>query len=283
MHGLVDWDWDIPGVTVPALHVPRRAGGVAAAPARRPATSRATGTRGALLGLACVVAGLIVVSAGLPMLADQKASDAQAVSANAGAGELQHAAAEADLAARLDPTSVRPLLASAAIAEGRGRLLDSRGFLLDAVDRQPYSVVAWQRLLELALKTADRQGARAAASRLLELDPIGSGTLALTGRLVLFEVPAASSPTATGTPLSPRYNAGPLVAPAPGTARHAAAAGRRRRYRRTPPRCARSRARRSARSSIATCSSTACASRMPRGPNMRHGMPRSRYRRMSVA
>jgi hypothetical protein len=216
VHGLVDWDWDIPGVTVPALMFL----GVLAASPRRPrgGLDRATGTRGALLGLACVVAGLIVVSAGLPMLADQQASDAQAVSANAGPSELQSAAAEADLASRLDPTSVRPLLASAAIAEGRGRLLDSRGFLLDAVNRQPYSVVAWQRLLELALKTADRQGARAAASRLLELDPRGSGTLALTGRLVLFEVPAASSPTATGTPLSPRYNVGREVfdTPPPG-------------------------------------------------------------------
>ena len=53
-----------------------------------------------------------IVSAGLPMLADQKASDAQAVSANAGAAELEDAAAEAELAARLDPTAVRPLLAA---------------------------------------------------------------------------------------------------------------------------------------------------------------------------
>jgi hypothetical protein len=219
VHGLVDWDWDIPGVTVPALlflGVLAAAHSQPRAPA--PVLRDATGTRSLALALACVCAGLVIVSAGLPMLADQKASDAQAVSSNAGPAELQDAAADADLAARLDPTAVRPLLASAAIAEGRGRLLDARARLLDAVNRQPYSVVAWQRLLELALKTADRQGARAAASRLLELDPIGSGTLALTGRLVLFEVPAASSPTATGTPLSPRYNAGPAVAPAPGTA-----------------------------------------------------------------
>ena len=37
----------------------------------------------------------------------------------------------------------------------------------------------------------------------------------IAGGLVLFEVPAASSPTATGTPLSPRYDAGPAVAPLP--------------------------------------------------------------------
>ncbi len=214
VHGLVDWDWDIPGVTVPALiflgvlvGTPWRAGS-------EPHVHRGTGTRGALLALACVAACLLIVSAGLPMLADQKASDAQAVTANAGAAELEDAAAEADLAARLDPTAIRPLLAASAIAQGRDRLLDARRYLLDAVDRQPYSAVAWQRLLELALKTADRQGARAAARRLLELDPIGTGTRTLAGRLVLFEIPAGSSPTATGTPLSPRYS-GPAVAPTP--------------------------------------------------------------------
>lgn len=216
VHGLVDWDWDIPGVTVPALMF---LGVLVATPwAPRggpPAIRSATGTRGLALALACIAAGLLIVSAGLPMLADEKASSAQAVSKNAGAAELQDAAAQADLAARLDPTAVRPLLASAAIAQGRGRLLDARTSLLEAVDRQPYSAVAWQRLLELALKTADRPGAQAAARRLLELDPIGKGTLALTARLVLFEAPASGSPSATGTPLSPRYEAAPLVAPAP--------------------------------------------------------------------
>ena len=167
VHGLVDWDWDIPGVTVPALLF---LGLLAATPWRPrsgpPVFDRATGTRGALLGLACVVAGLLVVSAGLPMLADQKASDAQAVSADAGAGELQHAAAEADLASRLDPTAVRPLLASAAIAEGRGRLLDARS--LPAGCRQPPAlqrrrVAAAARARAEDGRPAGRAGRRAAA------------------------------------------------------------------------------------------------------------------------
>ncbi len=218
VHGLVDWDWDIPGVTIPALIFLGLLAGTPWRPRSEPLPSDgATGTRGALLVLACVAACLLIVSAALPMIADQKATDAQAVSENAGAGELEDAAAEADLAARLDPTAIRPLLAASAIAQGRGRLLDARRFLLDAVERQPYSAAAWQRLLELALKTADRQGARAAARRLLELDPIGSGTRTLAGRLVLFEVPAGGSPTATGTPLRPRYSGGPAVAPAPAT------------------------------------------------------------------
>jgi len=217
VHGLVDWDWDIPGVTVPVLiflgvlvATPFESRGVA------PVLRSSTGTRGLALALACVFAGLVIVSAGLPMLADQKASSAQSVSADAGAAELQNAAADADLATRLDPTAVRPLLAAAALAEGRGRLLDARGFLLDAADRQPYSSAVWFRLLELALKTADRPGAKAATRRLLELDPIGSGARALAGRLAIFEVPAAGSPTATGTPLSPRFDASRgAVTPAP--------------------------------------------------------------------
>lgn len=216
VHGLVDWDWDIPGVTVPVLLF---LGVLAAAPreprGRMQTLRSATGTRSLALAIACVVAGLVIVSAGLPMLADQKASAAQAVSTNAGPAELQDAAANADLAARLDPTAVRPLLAAAALAEGRGRLLDAQRFLVDAAERQPYNSVVWFRLLELALKTADRRGAKAATQRLLELDPIGSGARALAGRLAIFEVPAAGSPTATGTPLSPRYDASQAITPAP--------------------------------------------------------------------
>jgi hypothetical protein len=78
--------------------------------------------------------------------------------------------------------------------------------------------------MNLALDMADRRGARAAARRLLELDPIGKGTLALAARVVLFSVPASESPTATGTPLSPAYSAAtvtpgptPQAGPASGT------------------------------------------------------------------
>jgi hypothetical protein len=223
-HGVVDWDWDIPGVTLPALLFL----GVVAArrpPARVGAArqySITAGGRALALGLACVVLGLAIVSAGLPMLADAKATAALAVSNDAGEAELEHAAAQADLAARLDPTAVRALLAAAAIEQGRGRWLDARRYLLQAVDRQPYSSAVWERLLRLALATADRPGAQAATRRLLELDPRGTSSRALAGRLVLFRAPAASSPTATGTPLSPAY---PVALPAVAGTSGAAATG----------------------------------------------------------
>jgi hypothetical protein len=152
------------------------------------------------------------------MLADSKASAALAVSNDAGEAELEHAAAQADLAARLDPTAVRALLAAAAIEQGRERLVDAQRYLLQAVRRQPYSSAAWERLLRLALQTADRPGAQAATRRLLELDPLGTPARALAGRLAVFRTPANASPTATGTPLSPAYAVAPPVTPTPGAA-----------------------------------------------------------------
>ncbi|MDQ3678868.1 MAG: O-antigen ligase family protein [Actinomycetota bacterium] len=225
VHSFVDWHWDIPGVTVPALlfvgvliAIPRE---VAWSRLPTEPLERPLGPRGAALAAACVVLGLAIVSAGLPALADSKADSALVVSDDAGAKELRDATAEAELAARLDPTSVRPLLVSAALAQNRDRLVDARRYLLQAVDRQPYSTAAWERLLRLALLTADRPGAQAAAKRLLELDPMGASARLLAARLALFSVPSATSPTATGTPLAPKYApAAPATpnAPAPGTA-----------------------------------------------------------------
>ncbi|MDX6676957.1 MAG: hypothetical protein QOE31_1009, partial [Solirubrobacteraceae bacterium] len=226
VHGFVDFDWDIPGITVPALLF---LGVLAARPARRDAGGALVATdagggaggaggaapRVAALALACLVLGVVMVSALLPLWADTKASSALAVTTTAREPELRDAAAQAETSARLDPTAIRSLLAAADLAQNRGRLLDARRYLLQAVDRQPYSVTAWRRVFLLARDMADRPGARAAARRLLELDPIGKGTLALVGRLVLFSVPASGSPTATGTPLSPAYSTATGVAPAP--------------------------------------------------------------------
>ena len=190
LHGFVDFDWDIPGVTIPALAVPRRARrgtgaprGPHAAAAPLGSGSAAVAPRAAALALACVVLGLVIVSAWLPQWADSKANSALAISTDAKEPELRKASATAQTGSRLDPTAVRSLLAAADLAQNRGRLLDARRYLLQAVDRQPYNLTAWRRILLLALDTADRRGANAAAQRLLELDPIGirDGTLSLAG------------------------------------------------------------------------------------------------------
>ncbi|MCA1682496.1 MAG: O-antigen ligase family protein [Actinobacteria bacterium] len=209
VHGLVDWDWDIPGVTVPALlflgvlvAVPRE---VAWSRLPTEPPERPVGLRAAALAAACVVLGLAIVSASLPSWAESKSDAALVVSKDAAEQELKDKTAEAELAARLDPTSARPLLIASALAQNRGRLLDARRYLLRAVERQPYNAGAWARLLQLSMLTADRSGVQAAGRRLLELDPISTSVRQLASRLALFSIPAAASPTATGTPLSPKY------------------------------------------------------------------------------
>ncbi len=119
--------------------------------------------RVAALVVVCIALGLVIVSSLLPGLADSKATSALAVTTQADEAELQDAAATAEAGARLDPTAVASLLAAANLAQNRGRLVDARRYLLQAVDRQPYNVTAWRRLLALALDTADRRGAKAAA------------------------------------------------------------------------------------------------------------------------
>lgn len=211
VHGFLDWDWDIPGVTLPALIFL----GLLVAIPRRPGTQqlptepldRPVGAGGAALAATVVLLCLVIVSAALPLWADSKASSALLVSTNAGDAERKQATAEAELAARLDPTSVTPLFAAASLAEGRGRLVDARKYLLQAVDRQPYSAAAWLRLLRIAIVTADHPGAQVAVRRLLELDPLGSSGPIFAGQVALLRVPPAASPTATGTPLSPKYDA----------------------------------------------------------------------------
>jgi len=229
VHSLIDWDWDIPGVTVPALlflgvlvAIPRRdlRRQLPTGPPQRP-----VGARGAALVAACLLLGLAIVSAWLPALADSKSDSAVLVSTDADDAERGRATAQAELAARLDPTSVRPLLAAASLAEGRGRLLDARNYLIEAVDRQPYSVAAWIRLLRLAIVTADRPGAEAAGRRLRELDPLSSGSRSSAARLALFSVPASASPTATGTPLSPKYSASAAASTTPAPPGQGPAAG----------------------------------------------------------
>jgi hypothetical protein len=206
VHACADWDWDIPGVTVPVLLMLGVLG------ARRPAApdpvavglEEARPARALALGLAALVAAAVVVSAALPAWSQHKADAALGtVQADRSPAALEDAAAGAELAARLDPLAVRPLFAAAAVAEARDRLLEARGHLLEATERQPYSIEAWRRLTRIALALADREGVRRASQRVLELDPADPETIRFVSRAQGILAPPEASPTATGTPLPP--------------------------------------------------------------------------------
>ncbi|MCW2991630.1 MAG: hypothetical protein JWM73_2224, partial [Solirubrobacterales bacterium] len=102
----------------------------------------------------------------------------------------------------LNPLDTRPLFVAAAVAAARGRLLEARAALLEAVDRAPEDPQAWGRLAGLAFQLADRQGYVRAIQREFQLDPhnpVAEGQLSLA--LQFLALPASSA-TATGTPLT---------------------------------------------------------------------------------
>ena len=156
-----------------------------------------------MLAAAAVIACLYLVSVVLPAWSQSKADGALAAADrdDATPGQLQAAAADADLASRLDPLDVDSLYAAAAIADRRDRLLEERRILLKAVRRQPSAEGAWERLALLAVRLGDGPGAVTASQRALDLDPRNPRLRTLAQDAWAFATPPQDSGPATGTPL----------------------------------------------------------------------------------
>ena len=209
VHGLVDWDWDIPAVTLPPLIF---LGVLAARPGPRPAAapfgdpepSGAAVRAFAVVGAALLLCGLIA-SAVLPEISQSRTEAAETASSP------DTAARDADVAARLNPVAVRPLIVASSIEVRRGRLVEARKRLLEAAGRQPENPEVWFRLAQLSQQLADTSGYQTAIKRFAQLDPKNPVTGALLTQALAIEAPANASATATGTPLP----GAPLTAPAP--------------------------------------------------------------------
>ena len=199
VHGVVDWDWDIPAVTLPPLIFlgvlaatagPRRRAEPFADPEERGVGGRALALAATALLVCCALA-----SAVLPALS-QSRTEAALTASSPGT-----AARDADVAARLNPVAVRPLIAAASIEVRRGRFLEARRRLLEAAGRQHESSEVWLRLALLSQQLADRDGFRTAIARFAQLDPVNPVTAALERQAIALQAPPNASATATGTPL----------------------------------------------------------------------------------
>ncbi len=208
VHSLFEWDWDIPAVTLPMLLC---LGVVAARPARggggRPLTARGLVMTGVTVGFV-----LFTVSALLPAIAKTKTSSALEAVGNdkVSQAQLADAAAQAELAARLNPLSPDPLIAASDIAERRKRPDQARAYLLRAVRRQPYDVDAWTHLIRTEFLRGDRAAVRRASVKALDLDPISAATFGLAYRARQNSVLPSESTSATGSPLPTQV---PITAP----------------------------------------------------------------------
>ena len=220
VHSLYDWDWEIPGVTLPALlflgvlggslrrAVRRRGRGWGPLPAAAPTTPRPLACA---LGVGAIAACLAAFTASVivPRLAAAKASQALVAASRASSADLRPALATALESSRLDPLSDAGLKAASTIAVHLGRVSQARRLTLEAVSRQPTDAQAWQQLAfqDFALG-ADRE-ALAAAQRARALDPEDAATTALASGAMLALSPPAGSATAVPTPASARRGAAP--------------------------------------------------------------------------
>jgi tetratricopeptide (TPR) repeat protein len=205
VHELYDWDWNIPGVTIPALvflgvlggslrpgQRGRRLGGLA-----RP---RRVGLR--VLALATATLGMLAfaLSVVVPQVAASEASQAIVTASTASGARLRQALSTALSASRLDPLSDAGLKAASTIAIHLGRRTQARRYLLAAVDRNPTDGQAWQELAFEDFATGDDREGLAAVQRARALDPQGRFAIGLAQAAMLTLAPPADSATAGSTP-----------------------------------------------------------------------------------
>ncbi len=202
IHSLYDWDWNIPGVTLPALVL---LGVVLGADRVRPRSRAAPREPGAALRVAAIAISTLAMctfalSSALPSIAASDASSAIVEAASASSSTVAHGQADAQLAAELDPLSDAGPRVEATIAVRRGQLRTALAYLVDAVRREPTDGQAWLELAYVESALRDARDAIRARERVIALDPDVPGVRAEAsgfGQLQsLIKTPPRDSPTA---------------------------------------------------------------------------------------
>lgn len=196
LHTLVDWDWDIPGVTLPVLLF---LGVLAARPPGPGASQRPGGGPRALrFGLGAAALAAVIALAALPALSKQLTDDALAQAATNTKADLDAAGEKAALAKRLNPFAVEPVFAQAAIAERGNQASAAADLLVEAVKRQPDNPSTWIRLARFQVVLNDPDAGVRSLVRAAQLDPAAAAIFAILPYARFDERRSAS---ATGTPL----------------------------------------------------------------------------------
>jgi O-antigen ligase len=164
LHGSIDWFWEFPALTAPAIAALALAtAGDAPARVDRPRRRKRTAAAAAVV----VAAAATACSFALPWIADRLEQRA----ATTWPRDARAAFRDLDRARRLNPLSPDPDLLAGAIASKRGELRTMRDAFRNALARDPRQ---WYARLELGIAEAGR-GRRAAALRELNaarrLDP----------------------------------------------------------------------------------------------------------------
>jgi hypothetical protein len=228
-HCLVDWDWEIPGVTLPALAAlaiaaapwdPSRTWKSMARPRARSGRRLRVTPRGSRLGMPiAVLAGLVgfalALSSALPAVAEDQRLAALSEAADAGTDRaaLSDAASKAREAHDLNPLDPDALLGEATIETRLGNRDRAQELLLEAARLQPDNFRIWDALFNFALGTGDTKLAALALQRRVADEPISlSVSPAYTAGIeYALQVPPPLSPTAVGTPPGAPATAAPAT------------------------------------------------------------------------
>jgi tetratricopeptide (TPR) repeat protein len=158
VHAAVDWDWELPAVTVAAL-----AAGAALIALRAPPGSELV--PGFRLRIATGVVAALMAGAAFVGLVGSSALAASDDAAVASPPRLDEAADEARKAQDWAPWSSEPWQRLGEAQLGRGNLAGARESLREAIDKEPSDWLLWLRLAE-ASSGAEREAALREAERL---------------------------------------------------------------------------------------------------------------------
>lgn len=170
VHGSVDWFWEIPALSGPALAFlalggasMRQLSPTGAALPTPPPARRRRASGGVALALLALVAGVAVA---LPYLAEREVTAAS----SGWPSDPARAFDRLDRAAKLDPLSSRPQLVAGVIALELGRAQDAKSRFVQALSRDGGDWFAWfgRGLADSA--AGDAAAARAAYERARSLD-----------------------------------------------------------------------------------------------------------------
>jgi len=167
----VDWLWNYPGVTAPAMFLL----GVAVAPA----VLNPNADRGRRVRLVCASFLVALALFAVPLfLSDRYVKRARAEQRDSPLAAI----ADFDRAAELNPLAAEPLLAKAMVEARLGESEPALAALREALGREPRNVAAYL-LMARELARSDLPAARRATGHALALDPTDPNVKALSRRL----------------------------------------------------------------------------------------------------
>ena len=162
LHALVDYDWDFLALTVPTMLIVGLLIGSGRPPVR-------AARRPVLAVSAVLVALALAFSVAAPWLSERKVEDAYAALDDR---DLDRARAAAADARSLNPLSLEPIRAEAAVADRAGDRQEALDRYTEAVELQPENWVTWYELARYEEDIGLRDAAIRNAQQAQRLDPL---------------------------------------------------------------------------------------------------------------